>query len=82
MAGTKAGAKKASATNRAKYGEDFYRTIGAEGGRNGNTGGFYANRELARIAGAKGGRNSKRGPTRNRTQPQEAKKGIFKRIFA
>lgn len=32
---------------------------GAKGGRNGNTGGFAANPELARIAGAKGGRNRK-----------------------
>ena len=33
---------------------------GAIGGRNGHTGGFYANRELARTAGAKGGRISRR----------------------
>lgn len=32
----------------------------SEAGKKGTTGGFYANRELARIAGAKGGRNSKR----------------------
>ena len=32
----------------------------ATGGRNSNTGGFYANPELARIAGAKGGRISRR----------------------
>lgn len=34
----------------------YMRTIAAEGGRRGHTGGFYANRELARIAGMKGGR--------------------------
>jgi hypothetical protein len=31
-----------------------------KGGRKGRTGGFFANRELARIAGAKGGRISRR----------------------
>lgn len=61
MAGTKAGGKAAAATNKAKYGGDFYARIGAVGGKKGRTGGFYANRELARIAGAKGGRISRRG---------------------
>lgn len=61
MAGTVAGGKKAAATNIERYGKDFYRIQGAKGGRNGNTGGFAANRELARIAGAKGGRISRRG---------------------
>lgn len=61
MAGTKEGGKKAAATNKRKYGADFYARIGAKGGRNGTTGGFAANPELARIAGAKGGRISRRG---------------------
>lgn len=60
MAGTIEGGKKASETNKQKYGKDFYARIGAMGGRKGTTGGFYANRELARIAGAKGGKISKR----------------------
>lgn len=60
MAGTIAGGKKAAAKNLAKD-PDFYSKIGAKGGKNGKTGGFYANRELARIAGAKGGRKSRRG---------------------
>jgi general stress protein YciG len=60
MAGTKAGGKAAAATNKAKYGSDFYAKIGAVGGRKGHTGGFYANRELARTAGARGGRISRR----------------------
>lgn len=60
MAGTKIGGKKAAATNLDRHGADFYRLIGAKGGRNGHTGGFAANPELARIAGAKGGRISKR----------------------
>jgi len=60
MAGTKAGGKAAAATNKAKYGSDFYAKIGAQGGKNGHTGGFFANRELARVAGARGGRISRR----------------------
>ena len=61
MAGTKVGGQKAASTNKAKYGKDFYAEIGRKGGRNGHTGGFAANPELAKIAGAKGGRISKRG---------------------
>ncbi len=60
MAGTKAGGAKAAAKNKKLYGADFYARIGAKGGKKGHTGGFYANRELAREAGAKGGRISRR----------------------
>lgn len=60
MAGTKTGGKAAASTNKTKYGADFYARIGAMGGKKGTTGGFYANRELARVAGAKGGRISRR----------------------
>ena len=66
MAGTKAGGIKAAATNKAKYGNEFYARIGQKGGRNGHTGGFAANPELAKIAGAKGGRISKRGPAKKK----------------
>lgn len=68
MAGTKAGGMKAAATNIAKYGKSFYAEIGAKGGRNGHTGGFAANPELARLAGAKGGRKSRRGPASAKSQ--------------
>jgi len=61
MAGTRAGGLKAAKTNREKNGGDFYARIGRIGGRNGHTGGFASNPELARTAGAKGGRISKRG---------------------
>lgn len=61
MAGTRKGGVKASQTNMEKYGRDFYRIIGARGGRNGHTGGFASNPELAKQAGAKGGSASKRG---------------------
>jgi general stress protein YciG len=60
MAGTKAGGQAAAKTNKAKYGSDFYAKIGAKGGALGKTGGFYANRELAREAGRRGGRLSRR----------------------
>jgi len=59
MAGTKAGGLKAAQKNLQKD-PDFYAKIGAKGGRNGHTGGFAANPELARVAGAKGGRISRR----------------------
>ena len=61
LAGTKADGRKAASTNKTKYGKDFYAEIGRKGGKNGHTGGFAANPELAKIAGAKGGRISKRG---------------------
>jgi general stress protein YciG len=60
MAGTIKGGKAAAATNKARHGKDFYAKIGAMGGQKGKTGGFYANRELAREAGRKGGRISRR----------------------
>lgn len=60
MAGTVEGGRAARDTNKRKYGEDWYVKIGAMGGKKSRTGGFFANRELARIAGAKGGRISRR----------------------
>jgi general stress protein YciG len=60
MAGTPKGGKMAAKTNKAKHGPDFYARIGAMGGKKGRTGGFFANRELAREAGRKGGRISRR----------------------
>lgn len=61
MAGTKTGGQAAAATNKKKYGDDFYQKIGAIGGAKGHTGGFAANRALAREAGRKGGTISRRG---------------------
>ena len=60
MSGTKAGALKARNKILEKHGKNFYSMIGQKGGRNGHTGGFAANPELARIAGQKGGRASRR----------------------
>jgi len=59
MAGNKEGGRKAAAKNLARD-PDFYKRIGRIGGQKGTTGGFAANRELAREAGRKGGRISKR----------------------
>ncbi|NNM44298.1 MAG: hypothetical protein HKM07_08165 [Chlamydiae bacterium] len=61
MAGTKEGGKLAAKTNKIKYGKDFYKRIGSKGGKNGHTGGFFADRELARRAGTIGGRISRKG---------------------
>lgn len=65
MSGTKIGGMKAAKTNLEKYGSDFYKRIGAKGGRNGHTGGFASNPALASIAGAIGGRKSRRTGIRN-----------------
>lgn len=59
--------KKYRETMIAKFGsnearKEYYRQIGKKGGKNGHTGGFAANPELARLAGKKGGTISRRGP--------------------
>ena len=46
MAGTKAGGLKAAQKNISKD-PNFYAKIGAKGGKNGRTGGFAANPQLA-----------------------------------
>ena len=65
MSGSRAGGLKTAATIKAKYGDNYYAEMGRKGGRNGHTGGFYANPELARKAGAKGGRISSRRGIKN-----------------
>ena len=65
MPGNKIGGRKAAKTNIERYGKDFYKRIGSIGGRNGHSGGFAANHELAKIAGAKGGRISRRTGVKN-----------------
>lgn len=68
MAGTVAGGKKAAAKNLEKD-PDFYRRIGAKGGKLGTTGGFASDvlcqchgKRLPVCAGSKGGKISKRRP--------------------
>lgn len=60
MAGTRPGGMKAAATNKMRYGAQFYETIGRMGGRKSRGGGFAKNPELARVAGQKGGKASRR----------------------
>lgn len=59
MAGTHIGGLRAAEKNKTRE-PDFYKRIGSLGGKKGTTGGFAANRELARIAGMKGGKISRR----------------------
>lgn len=72
MSGTITGGKNAAKTNKERHGSDFYKRIGAIGGRNGHTGGFakkaFCNCELIDVphtkpqcAGKVGGRIGKRG---------------------
>jgi hypothetical protein len=71
MAGTRSGGQTAAATNKAKYGADFYARIGAAGGRKGHSGGFAAGkegRERARKFGAIGGRLSRRGKAQRESE--------------
>jgi hypothetical protein len=63
--GNKIGGQKAAATNKLKYGPDFYKRIGAQGGKNGTTGGFAAGeegRKRASYYGRIGGSVSRRKP--------------------
>lgn len=69
MAGTSAGGKLAAQKNKAKYGSDFYKKIGAKGGGNSRSGGFASKardkngltgKDRARLYGAKGGTISRR----------------------
>ncbi len=60
MAGTQKGGRKAAATNKQRYGMNFYEQIGRRGGQVSRGGGFAKDPELARVAGAKGGRASRR----------------------
>ena len=66
MSGNREGGKKPSVTNKKKYGDDFYKRIGRQGGSKSHpeTRAFATNPELAKVAGAKGGKISKRGPAR------------------
>ena len=59
--GWKKARKKWRETMKKRYGSvsTAMAVIGAKGGRNGHTGGFAANPELAREAGRKGGKKSR-----------------------
>lgn len=74
MPGTVIGGYRAASTNKKRHGADFYARIGAIGGKKGRTGGFAANRELAREAGRKGGLISRRRKAIQIEQPTTIKK--------
>jgi len=57
--GTKQGGFSTAETNRKKHGADFYKKIGAMGGKKSRGGGF-SNREVASKAGKIGGAISRR----------------------
>lgn len=74
MVGTAIGGRKTAKVNRKKYGKDFYKRIGALGGRHSTNGGFASDkvgkdgltgRQRASIAGKKGGENSSRAGVKN-----------------
>lgn len=75
MSGTKEGGVKSAKTNKERYGSNFYKKIGSIGGKNGNTGGFAKNRELARIAGRKGGSISRRGKNASKLKEDQTANG-------
>ena len=65
MSGSRIGGQKAAATNKAKYGESFYQTIGAKGGsvRTPLKGFGGMSPEKRSEAGKLGGQRSRRGPS-------------------
>lgn len=62
MAGTEKGGEQAARTNKQRYGKNFYKKIGEEGGKKSRGGGFAANPALAAEAGRKGGKISRPKP--------------------
>lgn len=64
MAGNKVGGVKAAKSNKERHGDDYYKRIGAIGGKKTGMKGFALNKELASTAGRIGGLKSKRGPSK------------------
>lgn len=66
MSGTLDGGRKARDTNKERHGADFYKKIGAKGGANNGTGGFYYAKHVLkddkfiRESGKLGGQISRR----------------------
>lgn len=77
MSGTRAGGLKATAKCKENYGDDFYKRIGAKGGKLGHTGGFAENHQRAVEAGRKGGAKS----TRKGVKNGEGKKRTYIRAW-
>ena len=81
MPGNRVGGKRAAATNKKRYGDSFYASIGRIGGSRGHSGGFASNPELARKAGQKGGRTSKRGEGSTRVSKIEPNREEILSLF-
>lgn len=83
MSGTKKGGKRAAATTYKTRGADFYKRIGAMGGKASTTGGFGhpdSGHALACRAGKIGGQNSKRTFTQaDRDRYSEIMQEVFAR---
>jgi len=61
MAGTPLGGRKARDTNKNRYGDNFYPSIGRKGGKISRGGIFAKDPAFAREMGRRGGSVSKRG---------------------
>lgn len=75
MAGNRKGGKQASATNKRLYGDDFYKRLGAKGGKRSRGGGFgqgEAGKARARVWGKLGGQMGS--PSRTLPLSERAKK--------
>lgn len=71
MAGTIEGGKRAAATNKQRYGLNFYPDIGRKGGKISRGGGFAMSSELAKAAGRKGGKASRRLKNGGQSKPEK-----------
>lgn len=80
MSGTYMGGLQTAKTNKEKYGEDYYKKIGAIGGRKitDKPKGFAANNDLARAAGRIGGTVS----SRSRRLTQAEKEAALQKLYA
>lgn len=90
MAGTIQGGLNAAATNKLRYGEDFYARIGKSGGALGKTGGFayqgigadgLTGKERARVAGKLGGERSRRNKIKPLEELKIEKRKWINRLF-
>ncbi len=60
MPGTPSGGRKARDTNKTRYGDTFYKRIGAAGGKISRGGAFSISKEFASEMGRIGGKVSRR----------------------
>lgn len=66
MSGTKEGGRKASISNRARHGEDYYGRIGKLGGSRKVKKGFSMHPKLASVVGKIGGTISRKPPKKRK----------------